>query len=193
MLKKIIQEFKQFLNFFVTYFPGGLGNMLRRLICKLRLNSLGKELNTEIGFKLTCPNNIAIGNNASFMRSCSLNSCEGKISIGNNISVNQNVDINASDGGLIQIGNDVLIGNNVVIRAANHIYNNKGKKINQSGHKGGQIIIGNNVWIGANCVILANVTLKEGSVIGAGTVVKKNVDSNELAISNEQVNKKIYK
>jgi galactoside O-acetyltransferase len=127
------------------------------------------------------------------MRNCSLNSCEGKINIGNNLIVNQNVDINASDGGLIKIGNDVLIGNYVVIRAANHIYNNKDKKINQSGHKGGQIIIGNNVWIGANCVILANVTLKEGSVIGAGTVVKKNVDSNELAISNKQVNKNIYK
>ena len=193
MIKKITREFEQFLNFFVTYFPGRLGNILRRLVFKIYLNGLGKELNVEIGFKLNCPNNITIGNNASFMRNCSLNSCEGKISIGNNIRVNQNVDINASNGGLIQIGNDVLIGNNVVIRAANHIYNNKGKKINQSGHKGGQIIIGNNIWIGANCVILANVTLKDGSVIGAGTVVKKNVDSNELAISNKQVNNKIYK
>lgn len=193
MTKKIIQELKQFLNFFVTYFPGSLGNMLRRLACKLRLNNLGKELNTEIGFKLTCPNNISIGNNATFMRNCSLNSCEGKINIGNNISVNQNVDINASDGGHIQIGNDVLVGNNVVIRAANHIYNNKNKKIIQSGHKGGKIIIGNNVWIGANSVILANITLKDGSVIGAGTVVKKNVNTNQLAISNKQVNKNIYK
>lgn len=193
MIKKIIREFKQFLNFFVTYFPGSSGNMLRRLVYKLRLNGLGKKLNTEIGFKLTCPNNITIGNNASFMRNCSLNSCEGKINIGNNLSVNQNVDINASDGGLIKIGNDVLIGNNVVIRAANHIYNDKTKKINNSGHKGGQIIIANNVWIGANCVILTNVTLKEGSVIGAGTVVKRNVDSNKLAISSKQINKDIYK
>lgn len=119
------------------------------------------------------------------MRNCSLNSCEGKINIGNNLSVNQNVDINASDGGLIKIGNDVLIGNNVVIRAANHIYNDKTKKINNSGHKGGQIIIANNVWIGANSVILTNVTLKEGLVIGAGTVVKRNVDSNKLAISSK--------
>ena len=192
MIKKIIKEFKEFLKFFVSYFPGRSGNILRRLFYKLRLNSLGKELNTEIGFKLTCPNNISIGNNASFLRNCSLQSCGGKINIGNDISVNQNVDINASDGGLIQIGNDLLIGNNVVIRAANHIYNNKAKKINQSGHKGGQIIIGNNVWIGANSVILANVTIKDDSVIGAGTVVKKNIDSKELAISNKQVNKKIY-
>ena len=100
--------------------------------------------------------------------------------------------LRGSAGGFIKIGNDVLIGNNVVIRAANHIYNNN-NKINQSGHKGGRIIIGNNVWIGANCVILNNVTLKDGSVIGAGTVVKKNVNSNEMAISSKQINKKYFK
>jgi galactoside O-acetyltransferase len=193
MISRITKEINEFLNFFVTYLPGSSGNILRRLLYKVLLKSLGKKLSTEIGFRLTCSKNIIIGNNASFMRNCSLNSCEGKINIGNNISVNQNVDINASAGGFIKIGNDVLIGNNVVIRAANHIYNNKNKKINHSGHKGGRIIIGNNVWIGANCVILNNVTLKDGSVIGAGTVVKKNVNSNEMAISSKQINKKYLK
>ncbi len=162
MIKKIINELKQFLNFLVTYFPGSSGNMLRRSLYKVRLNSLGTKLYTEIGLRLTCPRNIVIGNNASFMRGCSLNSCEGKINIGDNISTNQNVDINSSNGGFIEIGNDVLIGNNVLIRAADHVYNNKSKKINQSGHVGGKIIIGNNVWIGANCVILKNVTIKDG-------------------------------
>ena len=104
--------------------------------------------------------------------------------------MNQNVDINSSDGGFIEIGNDVLIGNNVVIRAADHIYKNTSKTINRSGHVGGKIIIGNNVWIGANCVILRNVTIKDGSVIGAGTVVTKDVDSNEVVISSKQVNLK---
>ena len=192
MIKKIINEPKQFLNFLVTYFPGSFGNMLRRLLYKVCLNSLGTKLYTEIGFILTCPINIVIGNNANFMRNCSLNSCNGKINIGDNIAVNQNVDINSSDGGFIEIGNDVYIGNNVLIRAADHVYNNKSKKINQSGHVGGKIIIGNNVWIGANCVILKNVTIKDGSVIGAGTVVTTDVDSNELAISNKQVNKKLF-
>jgi len=192
MIKKIINELKQFLNFLVTYFPGSSGNMLRRSLYKVRLNSLGTKLYTEIGLRLTCPRNIVIGNNASFMRGCSLNSCEGKINIWDNISTNQNVDINSSNGGFIEIGNDVLIGNNVLIRAADHVYNNKSKKINQSGHVGGKIIIGNNVWIGANCVILKNVTIKDGSVIGAGTVVTTDVDSNELAISNKQVNKKLF-
>ena len=190
-MKKIFNEIKHIVTFFITYFPGNSGVLLRRLLFKIRFNRLGTKLYTDIGVTLNCPKNIKIGNNAKFMRACSLNSCEGEINIGENISVNRNVDINSSNGGFIKIGNDVIIANNVVIRASDHIYKKKSKKINMSGHEGGRIIIGNNVWIGANCVILKNVTIKDGAVIGAGTVVKKNVDSNELSFSSSQVNRKI--
>ena len=184
MIKQIINEPKEFLNFLVTYFPGSSGNMLRRLLYKVRLSSLGTKLYTEIGFRLTCPRNIVIGNNADFMRDCSLNSCNGKINIGDNIAVNQNVDINSSDGGFIEIGNDVSIGNNVVIRAADHIYKNKSKKINQSGHVGGKIIIGNNVWIGANCVITRNIRIGNHSIINAGSIVTRDVDAYSIVGGN---------
>ena len=190
-MKKIFNEIKRIVTFFITYFPGTSGVLLRRKLFKISLNRLGTKLFTDIGVTLNCPKNINIGNNANFMRGCSLNFCEGEINIGENISVNRNVDINSSNKGFIQIGNDVLIGNNVVIRSSDHIYKKKSKKINMSGHEGGRIIIGNNVWIGANCVILKNVTIKDGAVIGAGTVIKKDVDSNELSISSSQVNKKI--
>ncbi len=191
MIKKIISEIKQLLEFLIIYFPGVIGNHLRAIYFKKFFSSLGAKLKTEIGIKITCPKNITIGENVNFMRNCSLNSCEGKIYLGNNVSVNQNVDINSSGGGRIEIGNDVLIGNNVVIRAADHVYKDKSKKINQSGHEGGKILIGNNVWIGANCVILKNVQIKDGAVVGAGTVVKKDIDSDEIAISSSQINKKI--
>lgn len=191
MIKIIFSEIKQILNFFVNYFPGRLGILLRRLLYKKRLKYLGKNLFTEVGFKVTCPQNIILGDNAHFMRGCSLNSCTGTIEIGKNFSINQNVDINSSDGGEILIGNDVSIGNNVVIRASDHIYKDRQKKINESGHAPGKIIIEDNVWIASNCVILRGVTIKKNSVIGAGTVVKKDVNENELAVSSIQVNKKI--
>lgn len=190
-MKKIINELKQILNFFVMFFPGDIGSVVRRIVYQRLFLKLGVKLKTEIGFKLTCPRNISLGDNAVFMRNCSLNSCNEKINIGNNIQINQNVDINSSDGGEIEIGNDVLIGNNVVIRAADHEYKDKSKKINESGHKGGKIIIGNNVWIGANSVILKDVKIKDGSVVGAGTVVKKDIEANEIAFSHSQINKKI--
>ena len=60
------------------------------------------------------------------------------------------------------------------------------KKINEQSHTGGKIIIGNNVWIGANCVILKNVKIEDNSVIGAGTVVNKDVKKNEVVVGNQQ-------
>jgi len=42
------------------------------------------------------------------------------------------------------------------------------------------IIIEDNVWIGTNCIILKGVTIGSGSIIGAGSVVTKNVPPNEI-------------
>ena len=109
------------------------------------------------------------------MRNCSINSCEGKINLGNDISVNQNVDINSSGGGIIEIGDDVLIGPNVVFRSSNHNWNSKEVPIRKQGNKIGDIIIENDVWIGANCVVLPNVRIGKGAVIAAGSIVNKNI------------------
>lgn len=37
------------------------------------------------------------------------------------------------------------------------------------------IVIGNDVWIGVNCIIFTNVTIGDGAVIAAGTIVRKDV------------------
>ena len=191
MIKKFINEFKSIVKFLIIYFPGYLGELLRILIYKFKLKNLGSNFKSDIGLDINCPLNVSIGNDAKFMRGCSINSCDGEVTIGDNISVNQNVDINASNGGSIKIGNDVLIANNVVIRAANHNYKDESKKVYESGHIGGKIIIGNNVWIGANTVILKDVIINDNSVIGAGTVVTKEVLTNEIVTSGAQINKKI--
>ena len=49
---------------------------------------------------------------------------------------------------------------------------------------GGGIFIGNNVWIGANCCILPNVHIGDNCVIGAGSVVTKDIPSNSVAAGN---------
>ncbi len=190
MIKKIFIEIKQLANFTVTYFPGNLGIFFRKVLYKARLNSLGENLFTQVGFTLTCPENIIIGNNVRLLKGSSLNSCKGKIKIGDNVSINVNTDINSCDGGEVEIGNDVMIGRNVYIRASDHIFKNTDKKIRQSGYDSGKIKIENNVWIGSNCIIMKNVTIEEGSVIESGSVVKKSVGKNEFVTSNEQTNKK---
>ena len=142
-----------------------MGELLRILIYKFKLKNLGSNFKSDIGLDINCPQMSSIGNDAKFMRGCSINSCDGEVIIGDNISVNQNVDINASNGGSIKIGNDVLIANNVVIRAANHNYKDESKKVYESGHIGGKIIIGNNVWIGANTVILKDVIINDNALL----------------------------
>lgn len=46
------------------------------------------------------------------------------------------------------------------------------------------IIIEDNVWIGEGCVILPNVKIGQNSVIGANTVVTKDVPRNSIVVGN---------
>ena len=48
----------------------------------------------------------------------------------------------------------------------------------------GKIIVGNNVHIGVDAIVLPGVTIGDGSVIGAGSVVTKDIPANSLAVGN---------
>ena len=97
---------------------------------------------------------------------------------GKNISVGENVFINSGccfqDQGGITIGNNVLIGQQVVIATLNHelTASRRANMIPAS------VKIGNNVWIGAHATILAGVTIGDNSVVAAGAVVNKDVPAN---------------
>lgn len=97
---------------------------------------------------------------------------------GKNISVGENVFINSGccfqDQGGIEIGNNVLIGQQVVIATLNHELT-PSKRANLLP---APVKIGNNVWIGAHATILAGVTVGDNSVVAAGAVVTKDVPAN---------------
>ena len=113
---------------------------------------------------------------------------DGKITFGDGVGINRNVHINASAGGEIIIGNNVHIGPNVVIRAADH------DVFDILNHVPGKIIIEDNVWIAANCVVLKNVRIGSGSVIGAGSIVTHDIPENVVAVGNPcRPIKKIYR
>ena len=46
------------------------------------------------------------------------------------------------------------------------------------------IKVGNNVWIGGNVIVLPGVTIGNNTIIGAGSVVTKNIPSNVVAVGN---------
>ncbi len=86
------------------------------------------------------------------------------------------------DDGEIFVGDRVLFGPHVTVATANHPVNpeirSKSYQYNKDVH------IGRNVWIGANTVIVPGVTIGENCVIGAGSVVTKDIPPNTVAVGN---------
>lgn len=103
-----------------------------------------------------------------------------QISIGENFVGNFNLTI--LDEAEVIIGNNVFIGPNVSIYTVEHAINpsqrNEGIMRSQPVH------IGDNVWIGGNVTILPGVSIGNNSVIGAGSVVTKDIPPSVLAVGN---------
>ena len=95
---------------------------------------------------------------------------------GKNIHLGKNVFINSGcrfqDQGGIYIGDNALIGHNVVMATLNHDENPK-RRANLIANP---IKIGNDVWIGSNATVLPGVTIGDGAIIAAGAVVTKDVE-----------------
>lgn len=100
--------------------------------------------------------------------------------IGDNCCINFNVTM--IDDGKIEIGNNVLIGPNVTISTVNHPIKVEDRIKNLLQIE--NVTIEDNVWIGSNSVILPGIKIGKNSVIGAGSVVTKDIPSNVLAFGN---------
>lgn len=96
---------------------------------------------------------------------------------GKNIVIGENVFINSGchfqDQGGIIVGDDCLIGHNVVIATVNHDLDPMNNRKNQYS----PVILGKHVWIGSNATILPGVTIGDWAVVAAGAVVTKDVEA----------------
>ncbi len=99
---------------------------------------------------------------------------------GSNVYANFNLTL--VDDTDIFVGDNVMIGPNVVIATAGHPVNPalrlQAAQFNISVH------IGNNVWIGAGAIVLPGVHIGDNSVIGAGSIVTKDIPANVVAVGN---------
>jgi acetyltransferase-like isoleucine patch superfamily enzyme len=85
----------------------------------------------------------------------------------------------------VEIGDDVLIGANVVIADNDfHPVDASARKRRDANIRGAEVVIGNNVWIGADSYICKGVTIGENSIIGAKSVVTKSVPGDCVAAGN---------
>ncbi|PSW66418.1 galactoside O-acetyltransferase [Photobacterium leiognathi subsp. mandapamensis] len=100
--------------------------------------------------------------------------------IGNNVYANFNLTL--VDDTHIYIGDSVMIGPNVTIATAGHpIDPDLRRDVAQFNIP---VTIGNNVWLGAHVVVLPGVTIGENTVIGAGSIVTKDIPANVVAVGN---------
>ena len=102
------------------------------------------------------------------------------VHFGSQIYANSNLTL--VDDGHIYVGDKVMFGPNVTIATANHPIDaslrGKGLQYNKD------VYIGENTWIGANVVIVPGIRIGKNVVIGAGSVVTKDIPDDVLAVGN---------
>ena len=131
----------------------------RNKIMKELFGAVGEKVWIEPDFRCEYGSNIFIGNNVYINFGCIILDC-AKISI----------------------GNDVLFGPNTGLYAANHAIDAE-QRLNGN-CLGKPITIGNRVWLCGDVKIVGGVTIGDNSVIGAGSVVTKDIPSGVVAAGN---------
>ena len=111
-----------------------------------------------------CGTNVNIGKGARFGN--------GKfIEIGNNSGIGMESKVPNN----IIIGEDVMMGPNVTIYGANHVFDRTDIPMRKQGMKNfPPVVIEDDVWIGSHVIIMPGLTIKKGTIIGAGSIVTKN-------------------
>lgn len=164
-MKKILKKVTKF--FYLTvgmYIPTlknsykGLAQRIRFFLAKGFLNHCGRRVNIQP--KAIVASNVSIGDYSGIGRKCFIQ-------------------------GYVTIGNHVMMGPEVLIYTQNHRFSDAQKNIDEQGFSPvKEVKIGNNVWIGARVIILPGVSIGEGAVIGAGTVVSKDVPPFTVFVGN---------
>ena len=121
--------------------------------------SVGKDVYIEAPFHCAYGFNIEIGDGVYFNAGCTI-----------------------LDSGSVKIGARTLFGPNVQIYCAEH---HREADLRAAGHEIARPVdIGADVWIGGGAVILPGVSIDDGAVIGAGSVVTRDVASNAIIVGN---------
>lgn len=107
-------------------------------------------------------------------------SIPGSLTIAERVIIGSGANIRAA-GGKIAIGRDSMLGQQVSLIASNHVISREKpyQDLPWDESKVG-ILIEENVWIGAGVTILPGCAIGKNSVVGAGSVVTKNIPANEV-------------
>ncbi len=134
-----------------------------------------------------CADGLTFGDNVTIGRGVMIrpSSYYGKdlgsgLVMGSNSSIGPHGYVGCS--GKITIGNNVMFGPKCSLFAENHVFSDTETDIKSQGVEQKGIVIEDDCWIASNVIILDGVTIGKGSVIGAGTLVSKDIPAGSVVI-----------
>lgn len=151
-----------------------LRKRLRRRVLDSRHNaSIHSTAEVNAGVKLGADGSIVVEEGCFVGEGVVFDPSGGSIRLGRNSLVNVYTVLIGHGG--IDVGEDVLVGPHTTIVAADHTYADRERRINAQPISAEGIEIGSDVWIGANCTVLDGVSVGDGAVVAAGSVVVDSV------------------
>jgi acetyltransferase-like isoleucine patch superfamily enzyme len=123
---------------------------------------------------------FALGRNSVIEDYCCINNAVGPIRIGDDTRIG----LHNTIIGPVEIGSQVNLAQGVVVSGLNHRFQNAAVPIAQQGVDTILTRIEDDVWIGANAVVVPGVHIGRHSVIGAGSVVTRDVPAYSVAAGN---------
>jgi acetyltransferase-like isoleucine patch superfamily enzyme len=194
----------EFLTCLLSPMPGGIGFFLRKLFYPMLFKTVGKGFIIGRNTVIRHPDKIHIGNNVTIddncvidargagkagiviednvilNRNCLVLAKAGSIHIGKRSSIGSNSVIVSMDG--VEIGKAVLTAGGVTISAGTYHFENINFAVmDQGAYTKGPIKIDDNAWLGTGVVVLDGVSIGSGAVVGACSLVNKDIPMNSIA------------
>ena len=198
---RVFQEvgMKALINRIFSAFHIGTFLIVTHLFYKYRFGYIGpKSILFGRFTSITNPERIYIGGNSRVLKGARLDcvtSWMGEnfhptVRIGRNVNIGQNFFLSCAS--MVEIGDGVLISDNVAIIDNDHM-NEKGVSFSHTPISSQDITIENNVLIYRNSIILKGSYIEEGAVIGANSIIKGRVSKNSLVVGSPmKVVKNLY-
>ena len=167
---------------------------IKKYICWILYYSIGIHLpksNSRISpfgiwrkFRAMCAKGIIVASGGNVGKNINIQKggvFGSKISIGDNSGLG----INSTVQGNVDIGNNVMVGPEVYIYTQNHCHQRTDIPMIMQGYEAEKkVAIHDDVWIGARVIILPGVTIGRGCIIGAGSIVTKDIPEYSIAAGN---------
>lgn len=137
----------------------------------------GCSFGKDTKLRATDGGKIVIGSRTSFGANVTVIAKGGAVIIGDDVFVGDGTIIVSRD--LVEVGSDSLIAEYVVIRDQDHEIDSRPIRI--AGFKVAPVRVGRDVWIGCKASVLRGVSIGDGAVIGAHSLVRNSVEAGVLA------------